>query len=393
MKRGLLSLLILSALLLAVVACGGRDDQPAAPVAEAPAAATEAVVQQPEAAPAAATNTPVPPSATPVPPAATPEPDDEPISATQLAALEMLDSYRMTMTYATKGIDAEGSAVDNIAEIFTEYTRDPQARRTTITFTDNTAENEDATGTVETYQIGQDMYMLIDEEMGWMRVSMEDTPLEEGLLGVFTEGDFFTNLDQMQRVRPDQRINGIDSRHYRFNERALAAVLGAEVDDVTATGDVWIAKDGDYVTKYVLAITYTGRQGEGLSIELVSGTLEIAFELQDVNARFNIELPAAAATGVTMAGFEGEPFPVPPGARVLAASANFTMIESDTPAAEVAKFYDEALPPLGWIKDDQGSLSFGSMSSLAFTKGPFQLSLLISVDEDTGKTQILANAQ
>jgi len=69
------------------------------------------------------------------------------------------------------------------------------------------------------------------------------------------------------------------------------------------------------------------------------------------------------------------------------------MIESDAPAAEVLAFYEEALAALGWAKDEQGSMSMGDMASLAFTKAGVQLSLMVSQDSDTGKTQIMASAQ
>jgi hypothetical protein len=394
MKHGL-SLLILAVLLLLVAACGGGDDQPAIPAGEAPAVATEAVAQQPPAAPAAAANTPIAPTASPVPPIVTPEPDDEPLGDVQLAALENLDSFRLLMTYASKGIDAAGNAVDNSAEIITEYTKNPEARRTMINFIDNTpdADADDMMGSMETYQIGQDMYMFIDEDMGWMRVSMDDSILEDSLMGVFSGGDFFTNLDQMRRVRPDQRINGIDSRHYQFDERVLATIFDEDMDDISATGDIWIAKDGDYITKYVLTMTFKDSETEPMSGELASGTVEIIFELQDVNSDIKIEIPMEATAGVSLAGFEGQSLPLPEGARVQAASANFTMIESDAPASEVVAFFEEALPGLGWIKDEQGSVSFGNMTSLTFSKGSVQLSLMINVDEETGMTQIMANAQ
>ena len=61
--------------------------------------------------------------------------------------------------------------------------------------------------------------------------------------------------------------------------------------------------------------------------------------------------------------------------------------------AEVIAFYEEALAELGWTKDEQGRWTMGDMASLAFTKDGVQLSLLVSLDSSTGKTQIMASAQ
>lgn len=394
MKRGMLLLTILFALLLAATACGGSKDEPAPAATAAPVAA--APVDAPQPAEPTATNTPVPPAATPVPPTPTPataSQDEEPMVA-RLAALEQLDSYRVLMTYTSKGVDAENNPVDNSAEILAEYTKDPEASRTVFTILDNAAtDEEERTFTWEIYQIGQELYMSMGDEMGWMRTSAEDSPLADSVLGVFSGGDFFTNLGLMQRVRPDQRINGIDSRHYRFDERVLAAVFDEDVDDISATGDVWIAKDGDFVTKYTATITYRGGQGTGFGGEQITGTTEIAFEVKDINTPITIEIPTDATAGARLAGFERDDFPIPAGARVQVASSNFTIIESDMTVAELTAFFEEALVGLGWSKDDQASMSFGNMSSLAFTKGAVQLSILLNFSDETGTTQIMINAE
>jgi predicted small lipoprotein YifL len=389
MKHGL-SLLILLALLLAVTACGGSEEAPAAPAAETPAAATESVAQQQ---PAAPTATPVPPTATPVPPTATPELTEEEVtlSEDQLAALEKLESYRLVVTFSSKGTDAEGEPIDDMAEIVTEYTRDPEARRMVMNFVDNTdpSAEQDA---MESFQIGTDMYMFAGEDVGWMRVSTEESPFADPELSMITSGNIFSDLEEMRRVRPDERISGIDSRHYEFDEQVLGRVFGQDAGNVTATGDVWIAKDGGFVTKYVLTIEVAGGNGGIFDPTLTNGVIEMSFELQDVNGDISIELPEEAAAGATLAGFSGA-FPMPDGSRVQAASANFTIVESDVPVAEVLAFYEQALAELGWTKDEAGSMTMGDMASYTFTKDGVNLSLLVSLDSNTGKTQIMANAE
>jgi hypothetical protein len=380
----------LLALLLAVAACGGGEEAPAAPAAEAPVAATEAVAQQQPAAPNA---TPVPPTATPAPPTATPEPAEEEVelSEEQLAALEALDSYRQVVAFSSKGTDANGNPIDNSAEIVTEFTRDPEARRMLMTFVDNVEPSDDQNA-METFQIGQDMYMFGGDDVGWVRISTEESPFADPELAMITSGNIFSDLEEMRRVRPDEKISGIDSRHYEFDEKVLGRVFGQDVGDVTATGDVWIAKDGGFVTKYVLTIEVAGGNGGIFDPTLTKGVIEMSFELQDVNGDISIELPEEAAAGATLAGFSGA-FPMPDGSRVQAASANFTIVESDVPVAEVLAFYEQALAELGWTKDEAGSMSMGDMASYTFTKDGVTLSLLVSLDSNTGKTQIMVNAE
>jgi hypothetical protein len=278
-----------------------------------------------------------------------------------------------------------------MAEIVTEYTRDPEARRMVMNFVDNTdpSAEQDA---MESFQIGTDMYMFAGEDVGWMRVSTEESPFADPELSMITSGNIFSDLEEMRRVRPDERISGIDSRHYEFDEQVLGRVFGQDAGNVTATGDVWIAKDGGFVTKYVLTIEVAGGNGGIFDPTLTNGVIEMSFELQDVNGDISIELPEEAAAGATLAGFSGA-FPMPDGSRVQAASANFTIVESDVPVAEVLAFYEQALAELGWTKDEAGSMTMGDMASYTFTKDGVNLSLLVSLDSNTGKTQIMANAE
>lgn len=389
MKRGM-SALILMALLLAVAACGGGSEEATVSATPAPAGATQPAPQEP---PPAATATPVPPTATPVPPTPTPETEEEEaLDEEQLAALDALDSYRMVVAYDTKGTNSEGKPVDDSVEIISEYTKDPEVRRMAITFVDNI--NADVgTNTMETYQIGDDMYMYAGEEMGWMRVSTEESPFSDPEMSMLVNANIFGNLKEMQRVRPDQRINGIDSRHYQFDEKVLGKIFGDRTDNVSASGDIWIAKDGGFVTKYLLTVAVEEGAGGVFDASMVEGTLEMSFELQDVNEDIKIELPEEAIASASLAGFGEQPFPTPPNSRVQSASAAFTMIESDTPVAEVIAFYQQALPDLGWTQDESGSMSFGDMASLAFTKDDLRLSVLISSDSSTGKTQVIASSE
>ena len=84
---------------------------------------------------------------------------------------------------------------------------------------------------------------------------------------------------------------------------------------------------------------------------------------------------------------------MPEDASIQAASANFTILTSAMPVADVVAFYDEALAELGWTKDESGSMSMGDMASLSFSKDGVTLSLIVSLDSSTGKTQIMANAE
>ncbi len=376
MKRGVL-IMTLFVVLLIVAACGGGSDESKEKATSVP------VATQGGAAPAA--------KATLVAEPATVE-EEPALSEDQLKDIENLDSYRAITTWSSKGKDSEGKNLETSTEITMEYTKEPPAQHMAMSTSSTNADQTNDVQSFDMYQIGTDMYMSSGEDGTWMRVQQDELPIDPSFAGL-SGGQFFTNLEDLKRVRPDQNINGIDSRHYTYDERVLGMLFGSATGDVTAEGDVWIAKDGGYVTKYVVTIEVKNGSGDILAPTMTEGTSTLAWELQEVNSKdLKIELPKEAVAGATLAGFD-EAFPTPEGSSVQASSGDFAMIQTDLTVEEVTKFYEDTLSKLGWTKDDSSSGEFGGMTSLSFAKDGVQLSVMITADEDSGKTQIMASAQ
>ncbi|MEI2692698.1 MAG: hypothetical protein V9H69_24425 [Anaerolineae bacterium] len=375
----ILSIVMLMALLLLVAACGGKDEATATPTS-----AGTATEQQPGQ--AAATHTPAPAAAT-----SAPADDEQALSEEQLTALEALDSYRQMVVYTSKGVDMDGNPIDDRAEIITEYTRDPLARRMVMSFLDNIdpAASQD---NLEVYQIGADIYMDGGEDVGWLRLSSEESPFASAEIAMLTGGGIFSDLDQMQRVRPDKKINGINSRHYQYDETVLSKIFGEEMANVTGSGDIWVAKEGGYLTKYLLTVDVKEGSGGVFDPNMATGVFTMEFELKDVNQDFTIDVPEEAMSGVSLTGFDG-PFPMPEDGTVQVASAGFTIIHSALSMEDTIAFYEEALADLGWTKDEADSMNMGEMASLVFAKDDTKLTLLITFDSSTNLTQVMASAE
>ena len=399
MKRLALLLFLITALMLA--ACGGGDEAPAdtsAPTTAPQPAATE----QADAPAAASTNTPVPPTDTPVV-----EEADEPLA--QLGNLDNLKSYRARTQYQGEGAREDGTPVNDVVTVESAYVNDAgvDKRYMSMQLESLDAEEIDGFQGFEFYQIGTDMYMYGGEETGWVRISGEQSPFQDPSSEFLLDSSvIFTDLDSLNRERPDEKIAGIDSRHYTFDERAMLNFLNAGTGNVSAEGEVWIAKDGDFVTKYIVNVTVDSG-GAGM-LDPVNAELEFTTEnSKDVQQRVlptmpvvlgagedvTIDLPEEAISGTNMAGFGGEPLPLPEGATVTASTSQFAIVQTDLPVEEVQQFYDDALQGLGWTMDDAGSMSFGDMVSLAYTKDNAKLTVLIQADESTGTTQVMINAE
>lgn len=401
MKRFALLLLLITALLLA--ACGGGGDEAPADTTAPTAAAETTAQEQPaatstEAAGQAATNTPVPPTATaePAAPADTPVVEEADAPLAQLGSLENLKSYRARTFYQSEGTRDDGTPVNDSVTVESAYVLDDgvDTRFMSMQLDSLDAEEVDAFGGFEFYQIGQDMYMFTGEEMGWIRISNEQSPFEDPSTQFLLDSSMvFTDLDNLKRQRPDEEIAGIDSRHYTFDQTAMLDFLNAGEGNLSADGEVWIAKDGDFVTKYVVNVTVESGGAGQLDPTLTSGTLRLEFELTEANEDITIELPEEAISGTNLAGFGDEPLPLPEGATVAAATAQFAIVQTDLTVEEAQQFFDDALQGMGWTKDESGSMSFGDMVSLSYTKDNAKLTVLIQLDATTGATQVMINAE
>lgn len=95
-------------------------------------------------------------------------------------------------------------------------------------------------------------------------------------------GDLLPYIPQAHRVMPNETINGIVCKHYVYDINDLQ--VESEMTD--ASGDIWVAQDGGYVVR----LTMNGH-GTYYDTYSASGTLNLVYDLYDVNAPINITPP------------------------------------------------------------------------------------------------------
>jgi hypothetical protein len=115
----------------------------------------------------------------------------------------------------------------------------------------------------------------------WVPVPV--TALESEYAGqVVGVGDLLPFVQQAGRVMPDETVNGIACKHYAYDLNNLQTQSGM----TSAQGDIWVAKDGGYVVR----LTMNG-QGTYYGTYSSSGTLNLVYDLYDVNAPISINPP------------------------------------------------------------------------------------------------------
>ncbi|HSJ54507.1 MAG TPA: DUF6612 family protein [Anaerolineae bacterium] len=375
--RTLIVALLLFALVAILAACGGE-----------PAPADTAVAPEATTAPAA-TNTAVPPTDAPDPTAETAV--EEPTAASQegtglnldeLSAPSDLSSYRATMTMRISGTEA-GETVDGTLEFLMEYTSEPQAQH--IQMSGSGMEEVESTGVIDMYQLEDNTYVQFGDQ--WLSVpTTEEMTANMGLI----EPDDLLDDTCGWEQQGDTDYEGIQTQHWTLSTEDAADCMTAEmmggVGNISeASGDLYVAEEGNYIVHMEVVLTGTeiaaamGTEDQVLD----DGTMEITFDMRDVNQPFTIEIPEEALASGTLP----EDLPIPEDAEEL--SNAFGMISYNTAQtpAEINDYYKAEMPANGWTEVSAEELS--GMFMLEYSKDGRTANLTINTDDDSGNTSVL----
>ena len=365
----LLTLTILLAVVLA--ACGGKGDK-TAPTEEAAAPAAQATVRssaaakQPTAEPTMEAEI-LPTDEPTEAPAATPE-DDSLSLASRDAGLDALTSYRLTWHAEWKSTD-QGKEEQGAWDWTEEYTSDPKAHHLTMSTPDSSDPSK--TGAFEMWQIGDTSYMKSGEDDECISFSTEgaEKDIQKGSFNPSMLG----SIEDAKYVGRET-INGIPTKHYKYNSKTGMLAALAEV-----SGETWVAIDGGYVVKDTVKWTGGGGLlGLGASPTATGGG-SWTWELSDVNKPLEIKPPE---------GCEGSKIelPIMPDASEKSRFADMTTYNSAGKPADVAKFYKEELAATGW-KPEGDPTEMGDLIMLNFAKDDQKLSVMITASD--GATQVI----
>ncbi len=352
---------------LALIACGGASE---ATPTEAPAAPT--VAESDEAEPAATTE----PAATSeaAAPTAAPEAEATEEILTTLPNLDTtlatLSSYRWSMV--THIISETGEALTSIVTI--TVTTDPPAREVRVNLPEQ-AGLETGPIAMTMTQVGDTSYMFMGE------IGCISTPAGEGdvmdddfMADIMRPEDILSDLEGARRVRPNETINGIETRHYVFDEQTFAP---SDMSFDQVEGHIYLAEEGGYAVRYTLF----GTSSAGLGGDDGPREIQMEFNLLDVNQPITIILPEGCDTGAA--------FPMVEDASEVASFAGLTTYMSALSLEEVVAFYQETLLAEGWEYVEEDSLNQPTFTTLVFEREDVRLTVNLSSDATTGKTTVL----
>lgn len=346
------------------------------------------------------TPTPVPPTptptATPVPPTAassTPAAAQEPMRP-YYEALDALKAYTATleMVYTPR----EGSDQPPFRVFFTEERAktDPPVQRVRVrglSSVDPKNARNDATYTF----IGDATWFVAGEERfyttrptGQRRLYLSPEDMIPATTKLTSQGPY------------DSKVNGLEVDYYTIADPKDIFGDGPDQPENAKLlqGDVWIAREGNFITRYILRI-----QADDLKMrkDPTPGTLTIEYNVTPLDPnQVKVEPPKDAVSLETavLPGFAAGTFPVPEGAKVetIIQARNQQLIGlnvANLSVADAFAFYKEKLTAAGWAENEadhqeqKGKLIFSS-----WKKGKDQIVLVMRAAPGGQGVQILAQS-
>lgn len=346
MFRKYLGLSLLVALTLS--ACGGGEPAPesAASTATPAAALTAAPTATQPAAPAAAVEE------------TGSIPDIE-------AGLESLASYRARYIFSFEGKDADGKEASGSLEFLQEViaaSKDQHVRVSSTGMGNNASDSE----TFEFFTVGGVSYIYGMDDGVAKCASFSSGESASDPTAMFKPGDVLGGLNKARRVEQGVTVNGVKTDRYTFDETGISSGVFSK-----ASGDVWLAQEGNFVVKYVG--TATGKMlmfgGD------TDGTATWDYQLEAINTLAAIELPEEC-----LAQKPADDIPVPAGATDKAQFGGMITFKTTNTVDQVIEFYQTQMPAQGWTEGEASE--FGGMRTLTFTKDDRSLNIMISSGDD-----------
>ena len=299
-------------------------------------------------------------------------------------AMGRLTSYRTHTRYDFSEKTSASVVTSGTISITVEYVQQPQeAQRILMEGTGLGAEDGDA-GRMEAIRIGATTWTNLGDG-NWIQSSEDPAAPFQSAGLIYDTPDMLVSIADA-RALGAETINGLVSDHYEFDKRHLNIAAIGEMDD--AQGEFWLAREGGFIVRYRM-------QAHGSDIELSEGergegTIALLYDVLESNGPVRTSAPQAE---LGPPGFAAGEFPLPADAETKLTSRNFSSFLTAQPPAEIVTFYQDRLPAIGWRLLPAEGFASAEITSLVFQKASDKIAISITIDQDTGHTQILVSAE
>ena len=289
-----------------------------------------------------------------------------------VSEFDTLDSYEMEMEFSTTI-----SETTQVVQATIVSSTDPA--QTQMTFSFSGFDELAGISSMSMIQIEGTTYMNM-AEFGCVTTSEGEFSQED--FGALDATEFLEDIGEATLVG-EETINGIDTLHYTFDESVIE-------DETTqfnwAEGDVYIAKEGNYVVRFRMEGEGTvedfgvALEEEGIEAPIPQiGLIQIEMNLVNINEPVNITIPEECENG----GLANSEYPILEDAFESSSFGGIVTYKTETPFADIVSFYEEMLTADDWVfQEDSSFMVEGSTALMYFDKDG--RSLTVTITGDTG---------
>jgi hypothetical protein len=307
-----------------------------------------------------------------------------------MSGLEDLNSYRSDMYVKWEGTEG-GEPVTGSLSVKSAFVREPPAYEMHIEGQGFEGDTDQGLGKVSFITIGDSTWFYEGETDTWMQMPSGDSGFDEGFF--FAPQDFFSEFDTStgKRSLVPQKVNGVQCYKYTFTEKDLQVEDPEEGEIVRAQGEAFVAVDGGYMVKLDMEVEMTSKADDEFAA-FEKGTIEMEFEVYDINQPIVIEPPAEAEEQAK----EREDIPMLPDAEIQFSSPDFITYETASSVKDATEFYEKEMVKQGWessgdsfVMEDMAMLNFekdGATASIMISAADEGTDVMITVESEGGAT-------
>lgn len=290
---------------------------------------------------------------------------------------EGLENYEMDLSMTFTAQDESGNDVTQtiLADII--YSTDPTAFSMNMTM--DGVEGAEEFGNMSMVQTESTSYVVIP---GLGCITSEVEEAAENPFADLADSDQILEGVDNAKFEGEENINGVDTLHYSFDASNLTEEEAQDVE--WAEGHIYLAKDGDYMVRFVM-------EGEGVMDQFSDsgdqfGMMQMEYNITPSTDAAAVEIPAECAE----AGAENSAYPILDDATEFSSFGGFISYTTVTSLEDALAFYDEALGADGWTKDAEAGMYLeGSIASYEYTKDDLSISLMISANDGEENNSVL----
>jgi hypothetical protein len=305
-----------------------------------------------------------------------------------LETLKDLTSYRSTMEVKWSGTK-DDKPVEGYLSVKHAFVREPPAYEMHVEGSGYLGGGADEKPMkVSFYQIGDQTWFYTSENDSWMQVPSGQMDFQKSFLE-FSPASIlpgFNTSQELERNPVVQEVNGVQCYQYTFTEKDIMPEKADEERAVArAQGEASVAVDGGYIVKLTLDASIDASTEDEM---FQKGTLNLTYELSDINQPITIELPPEA----TEKAKGREDIPMLPDAKMEFSTPDMVSYNTASSVKDAIAFYETEMPKQGWMASGDETFKMEDMANLAFIKGTDKATVLI-MKEDTGGTNVMISVQ